>query len=70
VVTDARKVLNAAATDEDDRVLLKVVTFARDVGGDFHTVREADTRDLPKRRVGLLGSRGVDARANAALLGA
>ena len=31
VVANARQVLHAAAADEDDRVLLEVVTLARDV---------------------------------------
>src|ERR1039458_5210665 len=32
LVADTREVLHAAAADEDDRVLLQVVTDARDVG--------------------------------------
>src|SRR5262249_40393231 len=52
----------------DDRVLLEVVPLARNVGGDLHAVREANTADLAERRVGLLRRRGVDADADAALL--
>src|SRR5688572_10015432 len=36
VVTDAREVLHTTATDEDDRVLLQVVSLARDVRRHFH----------------------------------
>src|SRR3712207_127887 len=35
LVAHARKVLDAAATDEHDRVLLEVVPLAGDVGGDL-----------------------------------
>src|ERR671929_168824 len=34
VVPDARQILDAAAPDEDDRVLLQVVPLTRDVRGD------------------------------------
>src|SRR5919201_4865450 len=66
LVADARKVLHAAATHEDDRVLLEGVPLARDVGGDLHPVGEPYARDLAQRRVRLLGSGGVDARADTA----
>src|SRR6185437_10708083 len=36
VVAHAGQVLHAAATDEDDRVLLEVVPLARDVAGHLH----------------------------------
>src|SRR5947207_1277604 len=68
LVAVAREVLDAAAADEDDRVLLQVVPLARDVGADLHTVRQPDARDLPKRRVRLLRGLRHHARADAALL--
>src|SRR2546425_5750361 len=68
LVPDARQVLDAAASDEDDGVLLKIVALARDVGRDLHLVRQADARDLPKRRVRLLRGMREHARADAALL--
>src|SRR2546425_11790091 len=68
LVPDARQVLDAAASDEDDGVLLKIVALARDVGRDLHLVRQADARDLPKRRVRLLRGMRKHARADAALL--
>ena len=39
------------------RVLLQVVTLARDVAGDFHAVGEAHAADLAERRVRLLRRR-------------
>src|SRR5438067_10194723 len=68
LVPEARQVLDAAAADEHDRVLLEVVPLAGDVGADLHAVRQADTRDLAESRVRLLRGGRVDARADAALL--
>src|SRR5437763_13581635 len=68
LVADARKILHAAASHEDDRVLLEVVPLARNVGGDLHAVCEPHARDLAQRRVRLLGRGGVDAGADAAAL--
>src|SRR5262245_49084295 len=68
VVANSRQVLHAATADEHDRVLLQVVTDARDVGDDLDAVREPDLRDLTQRGVRLLRRGRVDARADAALL--
>src|SRR5438094_699538 len=68
LVPDARQVLDATASNEDDGVLLEIVALARDVGRDLHLVRQADARDLPKRRVRLLRGMCEHARADAALL--
>src|SRR6266542_2900377 len=68
LVADARQVLDAAAADKHDRVLLQVVALARDVGRDLHLVRQPDARDLPKGRVRLLRGVRVHARADAAPL--
>src|SRR5450755_3993512 len=68
VVTHAGQILDAAAADHDHRVLLKVMAFTRNVADDLETVGQAHLGDLTKRRVRLLRGRGVDARANAALL--
>src|SRR4051794_34191743 len=54
VVTHARQILHTAAADEDDRVLLQVVSLARDVRRHFHAVREAHAANLPESRVRLL----------------
>src|SRR5690606_3388153 len=68
VIAHARQVLDSATTDQDDRVLLKVVTLARDVGDHLDAVDETNLGDLAERRVRLLGRRGVDAGADTALL--
>src|SRR6202162_3480006 len=68
VVTHAGQILDAAAADHDHGVLLKVMTFTRNVADHFEAVGQAHLGDLSKRRVRLLRGRGVDARANAALL--
>src|SRR5581483_1291214 len=68
VVAHAGQILDAAAADQHDRVLLQVVAFAADVADDFETVRQANLGDLAQRRVRLLRRRRVDARANAATL--
>jgi hypothetical protein len=69
VVANAGEILHAAATDEHRGVLLEVVALAGDVAGDFHAVREANAADLAESGVRLLGRGGVNADADAALLG-
>src|SRR5574344_231471 len=49
VVTDARQILDTAATNEHDAVLLQIVSLARNVGRDFVTRRETDTGNFPQR---------------------
>src|SRR6195256_2440483 len=68
VVTHAGQILDAAAANHDHRVLLKVMAFTRNVADDFEAIGQPHLGDLAKRRVRLLRGRGVDARANAALL--
>src|SRR5690606_7500199 len=68
VVTHARQVLHASTANEHDRVLLEVVTLARDVRGDLVLVRQPNARDLAQRGVRLLRRRRVDARAHTTLL--
>src|SRR3954452_13993943 len=68
LVAVTREVLDAPAADEHDRVLLQVVPLARDVGADFHAVRQPHAGDLAQSRVRLLRRLRHDARAHAALL--
>lgn len=42
VITDTRKVFHPAATNEDDGVLLEVMSLTSDVGDDFVTVGQAN----------------------------
>ena len=69
VVTDTRKVLNTAATDHNDGVLLQVMTDTGDVSCYFVTIGQTDTGDLTQCGVGLLRSRSTDCGADASLLG-
>src|SRR5436190_2071067 len=68
VVADARQVAHAAASDQDDAVLLEVVLFAGDVGGDFLAVAQAYAGDLAEGGVVLLRGHRLDLKADAALL--
>src|SRR6476661_4204406 len=68
LVAHARQVLDAAAADEHDGVLLQVVALARDVARDLHAVREPHAGDLPQSRVRLLRRGRVHARADAPTL--
>src|SRR4051812_33644173 len=55
VVAHAWQVFNAATANKDYRVFLKVVALARNVSGNFHTVRQAHAGNFAKRRVRFLG---------------
>src|SRR6478735_8959855 len=68
LVADTGKVLHTAAAHEHDRVLLQVVTNARDVGRDLDAARQAHTGDLAEGGVRLLRGGGVDAGADASAL--
>src|SRR4051795_4825908 len=70
LVADAGQVLHPAASDEHDRVLLEVVADTGDVGRDLDAGGETDAGHLAQGGVGLLRRRRVDARADAAALGA
>src|SRR5882724_587739 len=69
VVAHSGQILHTATADEHDGVLLQVVADAGNVGGDFHTIGQANAGDLTQRRVRLLGGLRVDAGADAAPLG-
>ena len=62
VVTNAGQVADLAATDQDNRVLLQVVTDTGDVASTFDGVRQTNTGNLTQSGVGLLGRRGLDAQ--------
>src|SRR5258708_6031963 len=69
VIADAGEVLDAAAADQHDAVLLEVVAHTGDVRGDLDLAGEADARHLAKRRVRLLRGGRVHAHADTAPLG-
>jgi hypothetical protein len=50
MIPDTRQVLDPPTPHEHDRVLLKVVPFARDVGGDFQAVAQPDPGDFTQGR--------------------
>ncbi len=54
LVADARQILYPAAANEHLRVLLKIVSLARDIGGDLFAIGEADADHLAISRVRLL----------------
>src|SRR6201996_714483 len=68
LVPHTGQVLDSATTYQHHRVLLQVVAFTWDVGGDLDLARQLDARDLAKRRVRLLRGGGVHAGAYATAL--
>ena len=69
VITHTRQVLDTAASDHNDRVLLQVMTDAGDIAPNLHAIGQTDTGDLAQRRIRLLGGHGLDRCADTALLG-
>src|SRR4030088_2614146 len=65
VVADTGEVLDAAAADQDDRVLLEVVPDPGDIGRDLLPGGQPYPGDLPKGRVRLLWGGRIDAHADA-----
>jgi hypothetical protein len=68
VVTNTGKVLNTAATDKNNAMLLQVVTYTGNVSGHFNTVGQTYTGDLTKSGVRLLRGSGLHYGANTTLL--
>ena len=68
VVTGTGQVLDSSASDQDNAVLLKVVSLSRNVAGDLDSVGKTDSCDLTKCGVRLLRGRSLNSSANAALL--
>src|SRR3982750_2576367 len=68
VITNARKILDAAAADQDHAVLLQIVALARNIGQRFEAIGQAHLCDLAQRRVRLLRGGRIDACADRTLL--
>jgi hypothetical protein len=68
VVTNAREVFYTTAANEYYGVLLKVVSHARDIGGDFDSVGKTHSGYLSQRRIRFLGRYGHDTGAYATAL--
>ena len=69
MVTNTGEVLNTAAADEHDAVLLKIVTDAGNVGRNLDSVGKAHTGNFTECRVRLFGGSGFNCSADTALLG-
>src|SRR5215469_8484162 len=68
VVTHARQIFHATASDQYNRVLLQVVADPGNVGGDLDPVGQAHASNLAQRRVRLLWRLRINAGANTAFL--
>ena len=68
MVTNTGKVLDTAAADHNNAMLLKVVADTGNVSGDFVTVGQTHTSDLTQCGVRLLGGGGTNCGADASLL--
>ena len=58
-------VFHATASDKNDRVLLKIMTLAGNIGGNFHAIGQAYTGDFPYGGVWFAGSLCRHTRTNA-----
>src|SRR5271166_34545 len=67
VVANTREILHTTAAHEHDGVLLQVVAYTGNVGGDLDRIGQADASHLAQSGVRLLGRLGVNANAHAAL---
>jgi hypothetical protein len=54
VIANTGKIPDSTTTDQHHGVLLKIVSLARNVGSYFHSIRQTNAGNLPKRRVWLL----------------
>jgi len=68
LVAYTRQVANTTASNENDRVFLQVVTFARNIHGNFFTVTQSHSGDFTKRRVRFLRRHRTNLQTNALLL--
>ena len=68
MVTNTGEILDTAAADHNDAMLLKVVADTGNVSGDFVTVGQTHTSDLTQCGVRLLGGGGSNCGADASLL--
>src|SRR3990172_1786376 len=68
VVARPRQVAHTAASNEDDRVFLEAVAFARNVGSDLDAAGQPHPGDLPEGGVGLLRGHGAHLGAHTSLL--
>ena len=67
VITHARQIFYAAASDHHYRVFLQIVSHAGDISSNFHAIGQPNTGDFTQSRVRLFRSGGGDFDAHAAL---
>ena len=58
LVSHTGEVANTTATNQDDGVFLKIVSFAGDVDRHFLAVAQSNAGNFAKSRIGLLGGHG------------
>src|SRR6266446_7422286 len=68
MIAHTREILDPPTADQDNRVLLQVVTLARDVTRHLKAVGEPHARHFAQSGIGLFRRGRVDARAHPALL--
>ena len=68
LISNSRQVTNTTATDEHNRVLLKIVTLAGNIYGDFFAIRQSHASNFPQCRVRLFRRHRADLQANPLLL--
>ena len=68
VVTHTGKILNTAASDQHNGVLLQVVAYAGNISGNFDPVGKTNSGKLSQSRIRLFGRIGFHDRAHASLL--
>lgn len=68
VVPNSWQIFHAATSNHDDRVLLKIMSFTRNVSSHFNSIRQADASDFPQGRIRFLRRCGINACANTPLL--
>ncbi len=68
VISNTREIPDAATTDQDHTMLLKIVTDAGNVRIDFMLIRQTNTCDFTKRGVRLLRRGGLHYCAHTAFL--
>src|ERR1019366_3804873 len=69
VIADTRQILDAAAADQHNRVLLEVMADSWNIGRDFDTVGEPYAGHLPQSRIRLFRRGRIHASAQASALG-
>ena len=68
VIAHARKVLDTPATNENNRMLLKIMPLTRYITCHLEAIGQTHTRNLAQGGVRLFGRRRINPRANTSLL--